>query len=140
MVIENLQQRLQELLKDDDDLDVEGSPSVGSRPRYVHAWPGAGCMGRVQAARKHVPMPSPFLTLSSLATCRPGAITPLGVRVDRGQGLLSSASANATLTEMDSTLSSLKQWWVCTSPCPLNSPVLLFARLGTSRYRGCLLK
>lgn len=41
---------------------------------------------------------------------KPGAITPLGVRVDRGQGLLSVSGASATLAEMDAAISSIKAW------------------------------
>ena len=41
---------------------------------------------------------------------RPGSITPLGVRVDKGQGLLSTSSAAETLADMDQTISSLRTW------------------------------
>eukprot|EP00798_Chlamydomonas_sp_ICE-L_P019377 gene19377-26026_t len=41
---------------------------------------------------------------------RPGAITPLGVRVDKGPGLLGENTAASTLSEMDSAISGIRQW------------------------------
>lgn len=41
---------------------------------------------------------------------RPGAITPLGVRVDRGSGLLGSSGTQSTLGEMDCVLSGIRAW------------------------------
>lgn len=41
---------------------------------------------------------------------KPGAITPLGVRVDRGQGPLSINGASATIAEMDAAINSIRAW------------------------------
>ncbi|PNW70074.1 hypothetical protein CHLRE_17g704650v5 [Chlamydomonas reinhardtii] len=41
---------------------------------------------------------------------KPGAITPLGVRVDRGAGFLGANGATATIGEMDSTLANIRAW------------------------------
>ncbi|GLI65015.1 hypothetical protein VaNZ11_008442 [Volvox africanus] len=41
---------------------------------------------------------------------RPGSITPLGVRVDRGAGLLGFNSATSTIGEMDSVLTNIRAW------------------------------
>ncbi|KAL6759103.1 hypothetical protein V8C86DRAFT_1376207 [Haematococcus lacustris] len=41
---------------------------------------------------------------------KPGAITPLGVRVDKGGGMLSTMGASNTLAEMDGVLSGLRHW------------------------------
>ncbi|GAX79458.1 hypothetical protein CEUSTIGMA_g6899.t1 [Chlamydomonas eustigma] len=41
---------------------------------------------------------------------KPGSITRLGVRIDKGHGLLSTEAATKTLEEMDSAIASLRQW------------------------------
>ncbi len=46
----------------------------------------------------------------SPAAYRPGAITPLGVRVDRGSGLLGASGTQSTLGEMDGVLSGIRAW------------------------------
>ncbi|GFR48583.1 hypothetical protein Agub_g10486, partial [Astrephomene gubernaculifera] len=44
------------------------------------------------------------------ARARPGSITPMGVRVDRGSGLLGAHGTTATLGEMDAVLSNIRAW------------------------------
>ncbi|KAG2491646.1 hypothetical protein HYH03_010016 [Edaphochlamys debaryana] len=45
-----------------------------------------------------------------IVRARPGSITPMGVRVDRGPGLLGQSTATETLGEMDSVLSNIRSW------------------------------
>ncbi|KAG1670812.1 hypothetical protein FOA52_003403 [Chlamydomonas sp. UWO 241] len=41
---------------------------------------------------------------------KPGHITPLGVRMDKGSGLLSREATESTLAEMDATIAGVRAW------------------------------